>query len=90
MVINQVEDLLRSWFDPFIKYLSNKALTKDKRKAHTIINKSSSYFLLKNKVHKKRPIGPILLCVTNGASQNRINKVHEGECGLHYGSRKLS
>lgn len=44
-VINQVEHFVGSWFDPFVKYLNNRTLIEDKKKAYAIVNKLNNYFL---------------------------------------------
>lgn len=44
--INQVEDVVDSWFNPLIRYLSNRVLPVDKKKVHVMVRKSKSYVLV--------------------------------------------
>lgn len=52
-------------------------LPEDKRKAYSIISKSSSYFLKESKLYRIMPMRLSFLYVTNEASQNLIKKVQE-------------
>lgn len=89
-VINQMEDLPESWFDPFIRYLSKKALPKGKKITHTIVNKLRNYFLQENKIYRKMSLGPGLFCVTSEVSHNLLRLVHGHGCRSHSNGRKLS
>lgn len=85
-----MEDLSSWWFDPFTKYISDETLLEDKRKEHSIISKSSTYFLQKIKLYRKTPLGHKILCVTNKPSLYILKKGHKGECASYSNDTKLT
>lgn len=84
-VVNQVENLPGSWFDPLAKYLSTSVLPKDKTKAHSIVYNPSSYFLLESNLYIKMPLGLDLICSTSEANLGILREAYEGEYGSHSG-----
>lgn len=88
-VINQIEDLVEGWFNPFVIYLSIGALPKGKRKAYAIVSKLRTYFIEENKFYRKTPLGPRLLCATKESNQNLLKEEHIGQYESHSDSIKL-
>lgn len=76
-VINQIKDLVGTWFNPFFWYLSNGNLPKDKKKAYSIVSNLGSYVLQENILYGKTPLGYELFCVTKESIQNLLKEAHE-------------
>ena len=87
--INQVDEVLPSWMDSIILYLSTGQLLSERDKAHKLQVQSARFSLLDGQLYKRSLGGPYLKCLTPEQSHYVLAELHEGICGNHPGGRTL-
>ena len=77
--------------DPFILFLKDNTLPKDKKEAKGIKRKASRFWLSKDlKLYKQSFSGPYFLCVHPDIVQDLLYEIHEGIYGSHTKGRSLA
>lgn len=80
-----------SQMDPFVSFLIEGALPKEKAKAKKVQRRPPQYWLSKQqKLYRQSYAGPYLLCVHPEAVEVLLEELHEGICGGHTGGRSLA
>ena len=62
--VSQVEEILPSWMDPIIHYISTRELPSDNDKAHKVQVQLARFFLIDGQLFKRSLGGPYLKCLT--------------------------
>jgi ribonuclease HI len=79
------------WMDPYVHYLKEGVLPKQKREAEIIRRKAVRFWLSKDlKLFKRSFSGSYLLCVHPDIVEDLLFEIHEGICGSHIGGRSLA
>ena len=79
------------WMDPFILFLKDGILPKQRKEAEGIKRKASRFWLSKDlKLYIWSFSGPYLLCVDPDIVQDLLYEIYEGICGSHTGERSLA
>ncbi|GAU38036.1 hypothetical protein TSUD_274380 [Trifolium subterraneum] len=76
---NVIQETLKS---PSINELAKDEATKIRKMA-------AWYTMVRDKLYKRGFSSPMLLCVSDTEANKILNKIHEGSCGSHIGSRSL-
>ena len=88
--VSQVDEILPSWMDPIIHYISMGELPSEKDKAHKVQVQSARFSLVDEQLFKRSLSGPYLKCLTLKQGHYVLAKLHEGICGNHPGDRTLA
>ena len=88
--VNQVDEVLPSWMDPIILYLSTRQLPSERGKAHKLQIQSARFSLVDGQLFKRSLGGPYPKCLTPEHSHYVLAELHEGICGNHPASRTLA
>ena len=79
------------WMEPYVLYLKEGILPKQKKEAKTIKRKAMRFWLSKDlKLYKLSFSGPYLLCVHPDIVEDLLYEIHEGICGSHIRGRSLA
>ena len=79
------------WMDPYVLYLKEGILPKQRKEAEIIKRKAVRFSLSKDSKHYRRSfLGPYLLCVYPEIIEDLLYEIHEGICGSHTGGRSLA
>ncbi|XP_071727447.1 uncharacterized protein [Rutidosis leptorrhynchoides] len=73
------------WMTPFIKYLADGTLPKDKLQARRIRMRAPMYNFKNGILYKKSFTEPYLRCVGPTQAKEIIQEMHEGACSTHSG-----
>ncbi|KAI5312418.1 hypothetical protein L3X38_041591 [Prunus dulcis] len=79
-----------SWQDPIIDYLTNGNLPAYKSEARKVQQKAARYYMHDNKLIRRSYSGPHLTCMKYPQTLEVLCKIHDGECGNHFGDRSLA
>ena len=88
--VSQVEEVLPSWMDPIIHYISMGELPSEKNKAHKVQVQSARFSLIDGQLFKRSLGGPYLKCLTLEQGHYVLAELHEGICGNYPGGRTLA
>ena len=88
--VSQVEEVLPSWIDPIIYYISTRELPSERDKAHKIQVHLARFSLIDGQLFKRSLGGPYLKCLTPEQGQYVLTELHEGICGNHPSRRTLA
>ncbi|XP_076938827.1 uncharacterized protein LOC143607169 [Bidens hawaiensis] len=78
---------VESWMTPIMANLTSGALPEEKVAAQKIRHKALSYQVQDGILYRRSFLGPLLRCVDAEDANYLIREVHEGNCGLHAGSK---
>ena len=85
--VSQVDEILPSWMDPIIHYISTGELPSEKDKAHKVQVQSARFSLIDGQLFKRSMGSPYLKCLTPEQRHYVLAELHEGICGNHPGGR---
>ena len=88
--VSQVDEILPSWMDPIIHYISTGELPSEKDKTHKVQVKSAIFSLIDGQLFKRSLGGPYLKCLTPEQGHYVLAELHEGIYGNHPGGRTLA
>ncbi|KAL6213302.1 hypothetical protein ACLB2K_012749 [Fragaria x ananassa] len=77
------------WMDPYVAFLSNNTLPRDKREAQRLRDKASLYLLRGGKLYRRGQSCPFLKCLPTEEGHKVLKSLHSGVCGNHVGARNL-
>ncbi|XP_027157954.1 uncharacterized protein LOC113759576 [Coffea eugenioides] len=75
---------------PFILFLGQKIIPKDRAEARRIQRKAVRYALRDGELYKRSYLGPWLRCITPKEGRQVLHEIHEGLYGAHIGHRMLA
>ncbi|XP_004308201.1 PREDICTED: uncharacterized protein LOC101305990 [Fragaria vesca subsp. vesca] len=78
-----------SWMDPYVAFLSNGTLPRDKHEAQRLRHKASLYLLRGKKLYRRGQSCPFLRCLPTEEGHKVLKSLHSGVCGNHAGARNL-
>ena len=77
--------------DHIVLFLKDDILPEEKGEADKVQRKALRFWLSEDqKLYKRSFSGPYLLCIHLDVVEPLLEKLHEGMCGSHTGSRSLS
>ena len=79
-----------SWITEIKDYLKNGTLPGDDAEAERIARQAMNYCVYDDDLHRKRPNGIALRCVSTEEGRELLADIHAGECGHHSSSRTLA
>ncbi|KAI5316374.1 hypothetical protein L3X38_036081 [Prunus dulcis] len=79
-----------SWQDSIIDYLVNGNLPTDKSEVRKVQQKAARYYMQGDKLIRRSYFGPHLTCIKYPQTLEVFCKIHDGECGNHFGGRSLA
>ncbi|NAU72111.1 reverse transcriptase-like protein, partial [Klebsiella pneumoniae] len=82
---NTVDD----WRQPFIEYLQEGKLPREKSLAHQIKQRSMSYTLVNNTLYRRSYDQLWLRCLGKDEAHKIVTEVHAGLCGAHQSGPKM-
>ena len=85
-----MDEVLASWMDPIILYLSIGQLPSERDKAHKLQIQLARFSLVDGKLFKRSLGGPYLKCLTPEQRHYVLPELHEGISGNHLGDRTLA
>ena len=88
--ISQVEEVLPSWMDPIIHYISMGELPSEKDRAHKVQVQSARFSLIDGQLFKRSLGGPYLKCLMPEQGHYVLAELHEGIYGNHPDDRTLA
>ncbi|GJV53002.1 reverse transcriptase domain-containing protein [Tanacetum coccineum] len=88
-VLAVVEEEGDTWMTPIFKYLSDRTLPAERKKARTVKRKSWRFSIINGILYKKSFIGPWLRCVGPLQANYVLREIHEGSCSMHAGTRSV-
>ena len=88
--VSQVDEILPSWMDPIIHYISIGELPSEKDKAHKVQVQSARFSLIDRQLFKRSLGCPYLKCLMPEQGHYVLAELHEGICGNHLGGRTLA
>jgi hypothetical protein len=80
----------KTWIQPYLAYMINKALPEDPVEAKRIIRRSKAFVVLQGKLYKKSITGILQRCVIPQEGQEILKDIHVGVCGHHASSRAIA
>ena len=78
------------WMEELIRYLKDRLLPLDEKKADTHKRKAGWFIWHKCNLHKKSYIHPLLKCVTPFDRNYILREIHEGACSSHQRARTIA
>ena len=88
--VSQVDEILPSWMDPIIHYISTGELPREEDKAQEVQVQSARFSFIDGQLFKRSLGGPYLKCLTPEHGHYVLAELHEGICGNHPGGRTLA
>ena len=88
--VSQVDEVLPSWMDLIIHYISTGELPREKDKAHKMQVQSARFSFIDGQLFKRSLGGPYLKCLTPKQGHYVLVELHEGIFGNHLGSKTLA
>jgi hypothetical protein len=77
------------WAEPYLEYLTNKKLPKDKVQKIQIKHRAKAYTIIDGKLYKRSTSGVFMKCMPQVDGIEILREIHEGECGHHAAARSL-
>jgi hypothetical protein len=78
------------WRQPFIDYIREQKVPKDKNLAEQLIRRAKSYVLIGDKLYRQGTTSGVLMkCVSREEGKDILEEIHKGVCGNHASSRTL-
>ncbi|GJT72133.1 reverse transcriptase domain-containing protein [Tanacetum coccineum] len=77
-ILAVVEEKGDTWMTPIFKYLTEKTLPADVKKARAVRRKSQRFTIINGTMHKKSFLGPWLRCVGLLQANYVLREIHEG------------
>jgi hypothetical protein len=78
------------WRQPFIDYIREQKVPKDKNLAEQLVRRAKSYILVRDKLYRRgAPSGVLMKCVPRKEGKGILEEIHKGVCGNHASSRTL-
>ncbi|GJV44989.1 reverse transcriptase domain-containing protein [Tanacetum coccineum] len=88
-VLTMVEEEGDTWMTPIFKYLADKTLPADMKKARAKKRKSWRFAIIKGILYKKSFLSSWLRCVGPLQANYVLREIHEGSCSMHPGTRSV-
>ncbi|GKA29264.1 reverse transcriptase domain-containing protein [Tanacetum coccineum] len=88
-VLAVVEEEGDTWMTPIFKYLMDRTLPVEVKKARAVICKSWRFSIIKGTLYKKSFLGPWLRCVGPLQANYVLREIHEGSCSMHASTRSV-
>ncbi|GKB13786.1 reverse transcriptase domain-containing protein [Tanacetum coccineum] len=88
-VLAVVEEEGDTWMTPIFKYLMNRTLPTEVKKARAVKRKSWRFSIINGTLYKKSFLGPWLRCVGPLQDNYVLREIHEGSCSMHAGTRSV-
>ena len=87
--VSQVNEILPSWMDPIIHYISTGELPSEKDKAHKVQVQSGRFSLIDGKLFRRSLGSPYLKCLMPEQGHYVLVELYEGICGNHLGGKNF-
>ncbi|GKB23857.1 reverse transcriptase domain-containing protein [Tanacetum coccineum] len=88
-VLAVVEKEGDTWMTPIFKYLMDRTLLAEVKKARAVKRKSWRFSIINGTLYKKSFLEPWLRCVGPLQANYVLREIHEGSCSMHAGTRSV-
>ncbi|GJU68921.1 reverse transcriptase domain-containing protein [Tanacetum coccineum] len=88
-VLAVVEEEGDTWMTPIFKYLLDRTLPAEGKKARAVKRKSWRFSIINEILYKKSFLEPWLRCVGPLQANYVLREIHEGSCSMHAGIRSI-
>jgi hypothetical protein len=77
------------WAEPYLEYLTNKKLPRDKFQRRQVERRAKAYTMIDGQLYKRSTSGVFMKCISQVDGIEILREIDKGECGHHATARSL-